>query len=226
MAGNPRSLGGLSTSAKTFGQEKLIADSASKMIQSMAKKTIAHAQDSMEALGWFFWNNPHQTFESTYQLPGMPDVTADRSVSPAARMQIPWEKMQLDIDPYSLTYRPPAERAAILDKMLKEVFIPFAPMFAQPGIGELLDKYTRLQAKYQNIPEIAELAETLIGSQGSQQVGAGEEQLEPMDQASQTTTHERVSRPGMTDQGNEQELLQMMASGKNNQGDGMEALAG
>ncbi len=218
QAGNLDALGGLATSAKTYGQEKLINEGSSGLIQAWSARVIASAKSDMEALGWFFWNNPHQTLESTYQLPGMPDVSADRSVSPQARAGIPWSKMQLDIDPYSLNFTPPGQRVAILDQMVKEVFLPLAPMFAQPGIGELLEKYIRLKAKYVNMPEIIELAESIIGSQGDPQVQPGGPP--PQMPGNDVTTHERVSRPGMTDKGNQQVLQQLMAGGKSDAGAG------
>jgi hypothetical protein len=217
QSGNLDALGGLGTSAKTYGQEKLINESSSGLIAAWSARVIASAKSDMEALGWFFWNNPHQTLESTYQLPGMPDVTADRSVSPQARAGIPWSKMQLDIDPYSLSFTPPNMRVAILDQMVKEIFLPLAPMFAQPGIGELLEKYIRLKAKYVNMPEIVELAESIIGSQGDPQVQPGGPPQMP---GNDTTTHERVSKPGMTDKGNQQVLQQLMAGGESEAGAG------
>ncbi len=211
-ASGTRALGGLSSSAKTATQEKLIANSASELIQAWGAKVIQSAKRDMEALGWFFWNNPHQKLESTYQLPGMPDVSADRSVSPEQRASIPWSKMQLEIDPYSFGFVPPAQRAQILDGLMKEVIIPLAPMISRPGIGESLQKYFQLIAKYRNMPEINEIVEPLIGAQGDPSVNPAD-QGEPMQPGPQETVHTRVSQPGMTDKGHQQVLQQMMAGG-------------
>lgn len=214
-----RALGGLSQSAKTATQEKLIADSASSLIQAWAARVIESAKRDMENLGWFFWNNPHQKLESTYQLPGMPDVSADRSVTPEQRAHIPWSEMDLDIDPYSLNFVPPAQRVQILDQMMKEVFIPLAPMYAQPGIGEMLENYTRKKAHYLNMPDLIELAESIIGTQGAATTQPADTQSQPMQQGGETT-HTRVSQPGMNPQAHQQVLQQLMSGGKPTEGAG------
>lgn len=217
-----RALGGLSSSSKTATQEKLVAQSASELIQAWGSKVTKSAERDMDALGWFFWNNPHQKLQSTYQLPGMPDVTADRSVAPEDRAKIPWDEMDLEIDAYSLNHVPPGQRAQILDDMVKNVFIPFAPLFQRPGVGKMLEKYTAFKAKYHNMPEINELAESIIGVQGDPQMGAAEgpPQDQPMQPPGQETVHTRISQPGMTDKGQSQVLQQLMAGGRKPAGAG------
>ncbi len=215
-----RALGGLSSSAKTATQEKLIANSASELIQAWGAIVTKSAERDMEALGWYFWNNPHQKLESTYQLPGMPDVSADRSVTPEERSLVPWSDMQLQIDAFSLNHVPPGQRAQIIDEMVRNVFIPMAPMFAQPGVGQMLEKYINFKAKYHNMPELAELAEPLIGAQGEPMAEPTQGGDEPMQPSAQETVHTRVSQPGMTDKGHGQMLQQLMAGGRQPAGAG------
>lgn len=217
-----RALGGMSSSAKTATQEKLVAQSASELIQAWGAIVTKSAERDMEALGWFFWNNPHQKLESTYQLPGMPDVSADRSVTPQERSMVPWSDMQLQIDAFSLAHVTPGQRAQVIDEMVRNVFIPMAPMFTQPGVGQMLEKYVAFKAKYHNMPEILELAEPLIGAQGAPNDAqtAGGQQDQPAQQGPQETTHTRVSQPGMNPQAHQQVLDQLMAGGKQPAGAG------
>jgi hypothetical protein len=219
-----RALGGMSASAKTATQEKMVAASASELIQSWGQMVTKSAERDMDALGWFFWNNPHQKLESTYQLPGMPDVSADRSVTPEERSVVPWSDMQLQIDAFSLTHVPPGQRAQIIDEMVRNVLIPMAPMFAQPGVGQMLEKYINFKAKYHNMPELNELAEPLIGAQGEPTAQPAEGAEEPMQPPGQETVHTRVSQPGMTEKGNQQVLSQLMAGGKQQSGAGAKGL--
>lgn len=207
-----RALGGLSSSSKTATQEKLVAESASELVQAWGARVTKSAKRDMEALGWYYHHNPHETTKSVYQLRGMPDVSAPVLYTPEQRAAIPFEELDIDIDPYSLNYTPPAQRAQILDQMLTQVFIPLAGAFAQPGVGDLLDKYTDKIAKYRNMPEIRELAECLIGAQGDPAIQSSEDQ--PAESPNRETVHTRVSKPGMTDRGNEQVLQQLMAGGK------------
>ncbi len=211
QAGNLRALGGLSSQADTATQEKLVTQSASALVNSMGNRSIRTTKAVMHSLGWFFWHHPRDTMSAEYSSPGVPDIVTQREVTPMQRFGKPYDKVDIDTNPYSYQSPTPQERMMIIDDVVKNFIIPLLPMFNQPGISELLIEAIRLKAEYKNVPELMDLAEKLVGVQGPPV-----EQSSPEEGASpqQETIHTRVSRPGMTDEGNRQVLQQMMAGGQ------------
>lgn len=211
QAGNLRALGGLSSQADTATQEKLVTQTASNLVNSMGYRAVTSAQEMMRSLGWFFWHNPRAEMKSSFAAPGVPDIRIQRTVTPMQRFGKPFEEMDIRIDPYSLQARTPQNSIAIIDDVVKNFIVPTLPLFSQPGVSEFMMEYMKIKAKFTNCPEIMDLVEKLVGVQGPPEQAAGNEREMPDETV---RTYERVSRPGMTDQGNQQVLQQMMAGGQ------------
>lgn len=223
QAGNIEALGGLGPQSETATQDKMILGSASKQVEGMADRVITFAQKLMRNIGWYWWNDPFNTMRTTFSVPGLPDLTMNRLVTPQQRMQFNFDDMDVMIDPYSLLYQTPQQRVGTMDKMMKEIVIPLLPLWHQPGISDFLQEYVKKLSKYTNNPDLIELMEKLIGVQGMWQAPGQEQTVAPQDTQH---TYERISRPGTTDRGQEQIMQQLLGSGQTNQGAGMEALMG
>jgi hypothetical protein len=208
--GNLKAVGGLGEQAHTATQEKLVHESASQLIAAFAKKVMAFSQElmGMNGLSWYLWNSPTEQFDYSYQP--APGVEVDAPVMPKDRLGIVPDAIDIQVDPYSFVSQTPQMRIMGLEKVMKEVFIPLHPAFGQPGIGEVIVEYIKMIARYTNNPDMLVLLEKVQG------VGGPPEGTTPSPQqpAPETTTHERVSRPGMTSEGQTQVLQQLMAGGQ------------
>ena len=226
MAGNLDSLGGLGAQADTATQEKMIAENSSSLIHYMSIRFVEFAQECMNSLGWFWWYNPHDTMESEYHVPGMEAYQVTQQLTPSDRLGKNLDDMDIVIDPHSLIHQTPQMKLNIINNVMEKQVIPLLPMFSQPGISEVLDKWIRIQAKLANVPELLEIVEPLLNVQAppqSDQSGDPAEQGMPPET---TRTYERISKPGTTDNGQRQILEQLMAGGQTNQGGGMESMMG
>lgn len=218
-AGNLDALGGLASQAETLGQEKLVTESASALVQSVGERTNQFGQQLMRAMAWYWWKSPYEEMSSTHSVPYAPDITAERKVTPMDRFGKPFDEMDILLDPYSVRAQTPQSKLMLIDAMMKNDILPFLPLFNQPGVSEFLQAAIKLKGRLANCPEIEQLLEKLVGVQPAplEQEGGGESPGMP---AETTRTYERVSRPGMTDQGQSQVLTQLLAGGEPPQGVG------
>lgn len=211
LSGNIRSIGGLGTSAKTATQEKLIAESASNIIAGHAKRVYEFSHDLADAVGWYLWYNPFDTMKTTRYAPGFPSASIERELPPEDRYGIEYEELGLKLDPYSLSYKTPQEKMALINQMVKEVFIPLLPSFTNPASAGFMESFVRMAARLEALPELLELLDQLIGVAGSQQGDTEEGEQSPQyPQQNGPREYIRTSRPGQTDVGHRQSLEQQM----------------
>lgn len=212
FAGGLDTLSGMGPQADTATQEKLIHASASKQVEALGSRVQAFAEElmGMDGIGWYWWNSPSEEHKSTYQAPGVPDVSIERSVTPQMRFGIPADEIGIQVDVYSFIRQTPQMRVKGLDDTM-QIITKFLPLFNQPGVGEALAEWIRLRAKYMNNPDMNVLLEKLLGIQGPPQ---DQESTQQPEGAPEETIHTRVSRPGMTDEGNMQAVMQRMAGGE------------
>jgi len=215
LGGNTEVVGGLGSQADTLGQEKLVAESASKLVNSMGQRVLQGSNSILRASGWFAWKNPRIVMESRWSPTGAPE-SVNQVRTPMDRFQQPFEEINLEIDAYSYVAQTPQSKLRLLDSVVKEFIIPLLPMFGQPGVGDMLAEHVKITARLANCPELLELLEKLTGIEAPvEQAVQGEE---PMP-AETTRTYERVSRSGgMSDQAQGQVMAQLMAGGEPGQG--------
>jgi len=211
-AGNLKSLGGLGSQSNTATQEKLVHESASNLIQAMGGRVMDFTQRRMEGLCWYWWNSPRQKMNSSYSVPGLPDISIDREVHPLDRLGTPFSDLDIQIDPYSLMRQTPAGRNNEIDSIVLKWILPALPLFNQPGVSDMLAEAIRMKARYTNNPDLITLLEKLLGVGGPPEGQSPPEQA-PMP-AETTRNYVRESKPGMTDQGHQQVLQQLMAGGQ------------
>lgn len=213
FAGNLDSIAGLGTQADTATQEKLVHASASGMVAALSGRVQAFANNlmGMDGIGWFWWNSPRQEMKASFQAPGVPDVSIDRNLTPQKRFGIQADEIDIQVDVYSFVRETPQARARDIDELMGLV-LKFFPMFNQAGIGAFLAECVKLKGKYKNNPDFQILLEKLMGVEGPP-ADQPEEPNAGMPEET-TRTYERISRPGMTDQGNMQAIMQRMAGGE------------
>lgn len=194
LGGNIDALGGLAPQAETLGQEKMLTATASKRMADMQDRTVEFAVGILKDLGWYGWTDP---------LIDVPLVKRPAGTS----LQIPvsfnaeqregdYYEYNIQIHPYSMQHRGPAERLQTIMQIMERVIIPFMPMLQQQGKTIEAEPFLRLVAKYADLPELAEIIKfaPFLPEAGA----APDEARQP---SSTTRRYVRENRPGATQQG-------------------------
>lgn len=221
MAGNLDIMGGLSPQAKTATQDSMLDKNSTRAIADMQERTIAFSASVLKAMGWFWWHDPMKIMRSTYQVPGMPDTSAERYVYPAGhpdpsvqRRDGNWEDMDLKVDPYSMQHQTPQQRAGDLMKIVTSVYMPMAQIAQQQGVGFDFNAFIEIMSGYMDMPDMQRILATQEkpkeesaqgggGGGGGQEAGPGP--------AETTRTYVRENMPGRTRQGNDMNMMNALA---------------
>lgn len=207
IAGNLDLLGGLSPQSPTLGQDQMLQQNASRTIADMQSGTVSFTRSVLGALGWYFWNDPFETYRVRRTVPGAEDLEIWTTLSPEMRA-VPFEDLDFDIDPYSMVDDSPATRLAAINQLMTQVLIPAGQLLTQQGISVDFEAYLKKVARYANMPDLNEIVRFagLIEQPG----------VEPGPQASSgytTRRYERVNRPGGTRFGKDNALMQLLMGG-------------
>lgn len=161
MAGNMDALGGLGPQAPTLGQEEMLTQSASRIVNEMQGRVVSFTRSILSALCWYEWHNPYETYKVTKPIEGLKDLEITSLLTPQQRL-IPWEEMQVDVDPFSMGDESPKSRLAALNQLMTQILVPMAPLLAQRGRTPNIEKYLEMFAHLANNPEVPELVEPAL----------------------------------------------------------------
>lgn len=221
VAGNLDMMGGLSPQSNTLGQDEMLAKNASRQVLDLQDRTVGYTQTVTEALAWFWWHDPYSTHRSVFSLPGAPDLSIERRVTPADREKMPFEDIDLQIDPYSLTAQTPQGRIGVIQQIIQQVIIPGMQMFKEQGIALDLNRYLEIMAKYSNLPELQEII--TFSKQPQEQSQTEKEPGDPdytsTAPAQKNTTTERISNTTGGSRQGQDVVQQLMAAGGNGDGE-------
>lgn len=211
FGGNLDALGGLSPSAETLGQDKLLSASASQRMRDMQDEFLVYVQDVVERLSWFLWYDPLIEMPLTMQVPGAEKYGVPFTYS-ADDKEGDWMDYNFEIVPYSMQYLTPQERLQSLSGLMQNFIIPLAPQLQAEGMTIDYERFVRLYSEYSNLPELEELI-IFSANPGSTQQAVG---TPPGGHAPAQTkrTYERVNRPGATRSGKDQIMMQALLGGQ------------
>ncbi len=215
-AGNLDSLGGLSPQAKTLGQDQMLQQNSSAIIQSMQEQVVDHARKVIKRLCWYWWNHPTKVMQTELAVPGLHGFNQVRSVHPAGH-QGPGLKrsgrladLEVQVDPYSMQSQTPQSQMASLTQVLTQIIIPLAPVLQAQGITPDMNFFLTLVGKYLNLPDLPQIVSvTEPPQQDSQQPpGAGDQPTSP---GNTTRTYNRISQSNQTEGNkNAESMMKMM----------------
>jgi hypothetical protein len=172
FAGNVSALAGLGAQSETFKQDRLIAESASTQVAEMGAEVLKFTVNVMTDLAWYVKSDPDWSRQLVKDVPyaDMKIPFIGRTADIAGDM----DDYKLDVEPYSLKKKTPAERMMMLRQMVIELIIPLMPMMQQQGISLNMEKLLKKIAEYTDLPELADI---LIYNSGEQErpAGGGEE---------------------------------------------------
>lgn len=168
-AGNLDIMGGLRTMGRTATQDSILNENSSKSLADKQMVMIRELTRAISAFAWFWYHHPTAVMKTEVRVQ---DYTYTRVLNPLTgsglRRNIPWDKMRLSIDVYSMVPLTPEERAARVVETLRGVILPLAPAFAQSGMSINPQAVLKMLAQYRNMPEIEEIMQPAV------QAGEGE----------------------------------------------------
>ena len=207
-AGNMDSYGGLASMTGTVGQDEMLQQSSSQLIQDMQDSVKSATRAVMRAIGWYLWHDELSEIPIEYRIPGSEETA--QGVWSAERRKGEWYDYAVDIEPHSLQQKSPQEKRQFLVDMLQNFLMPAEPAMMQQGIAVNYEAALKLVAKLENMPELLELVHF---TQGEMLPGADAEKLPKTGVTKRQ--YEHVSRPaGGTMAGKESVLMNNLMGAK------------
>ena len=152
LGGNLDTMGGLGKAADTVGQEKLISQSASTKISDMQAAVSSGVQQVVVALAKYLYHDPVASPRIYKKIPNT-EVTVKADFGPEMR-QIDFIDYNIDIAPYSMQSRSPAERVQTVSQTVANFIMPMAQNLQSMGLTFDMPEFVETVAKYSNTPEL------------------------------------------------------------------------
>jgi hypothetical protein len=157
LAGNIDTIGGLSTSSDTVGQERLLAEGGNSLISDLDAKVTSFLAGVMTDLAWYLYSDPIGTRKLVKRLEGTSfQTTVDWGPERRTREFFLFE---FEIDPFSVHARTPSERLQLVVQMMP-VSLQMAQLqaaLAQSGMELDMEGMWRLFTRYSGLTEFSEL---------------------------------------------------------------------
>ena len=202
LAGNLDALGGLGPQSDTVRQDMMISSTVSKKAAKMTREVVDATVKVIEDLIYRIHTDPFRTYQTLRPL-GKTDFQLVAELKPGER-HFALEDFQVKIDPYSMQYKSPQERAQEIIQIISSLALPMMPFLQQQGINLNTQALFEYLAKYLNLPELGQIFEFT----GAPTPGTSSTPQQPRQSPVTHRTYERVNRPGATRQGNTQTLMQ------------------
>lgn len=229
LSGNLEIMGGLGAQSKTATQDEMLNQNSSASISEMQDRVMTGVSRVVKSMLWFWHHNPRKFMKSKFSLPGMPEISTVRKVSPLQRQRIPFEEMDIRVDPCSMVHMTPQMRGAALDQLVMQILTPLMPLMQQQGIQFDVNAYLRKRAKYMDMPDLPEIVSVQdpVVQPGSSSVDDGSNQMGGMP-AETTRNYNRRSTGGDTSANRQKQSADgfaQAAAQMNQGGEGQAAMA-
>lgn len=173
MAGNLELMGGAAPQSKTLGQDRMLEQNASGQISDMQDVTVNFVSDVCRAMMWYWWHDPYKVMKSKHSLPGMPQFSIQRQVTPQQRQTVPFDQVDIRVDPYSLRHQTPQERMTAMNSVVTTIIIPMMQLLQQQGINFDANAYLQKVGQYLDQPDLAEILTIMEPPQQTTQGSGG-----------------------------------------------------
>jgi len=205
ISGNLDAMGGLGPQSDTFKQDALIANTVSQKTAKMQRSVVDATVEVIRDFIYRLWHDPLKSYEATRSIEGT-SFEVESRLDPGIR-EGNFGDFDVKIEPFSMQYKSPNERASDIIQLATQVIFPVMPLLQQQGIGVNWQRIFEVLSKYMSLPELQHIFEFIgVPMPGT----GGDSATQP--QVSHRT-YERVSRPGATRQGNNQIMQQMLSGG-------------
>lgn len=210
MGGNLSLLGGRGAQSPTATQDRMLNENASVGIVDKQETVINGAAQVIENLVWFWWHDPFKVMRTTYQVPGMgSEMSIPLQVTPQERLTVPWDDLDIRIDPYSMQHTTPQQRLARMNQMVKMIILPLMPLLQQAGIAFDVHAWLEKNARYSDEPDLQDLV-TIREPPNQDSPSAGSPELLAAGSDGEHRTYDRQIRSEQTDKGFERNMMGSM----------------
>lgn len=154
VGGNLDTLGGLQSGAETLGQEKLLQQQSSGMMDDMQSTVEMFVKDVVTDLAWWQYTSPDLTLPL-------------KKTSVGGRFEMPFEwgpekreanffEYSFEITPFSTQPQTPRDKLQFMSQFVRQEVLPMAQagLLAQSGMQFDPKQYFRIMAQYADMPEI------------------------------------------------------------------------
>ena len=202
LAGNLDALGGLSPGASTLGQDQMLTETASRLVNHMQERVIDFVREVCRDLTWYLWHNQNGAISVVEKYPEK-DYVVD--VTPDDRVGGYFDYL-FDIAPYTMQSRTPKMRMQAVMQWLQNVIMPAAPIFAQSGWTLNGNELVKMIEEFDDLPEIKKILSKIDPA-----IKENPQDQQGMPKPAVTKrTYERVNTPGRTQRGANYALTQAL----------------
>jgi hypothetical protein len=213
QGGNTDTLAGLGSQAPTATQEQMISEGASGKVQLHEVDTADFQVKVFNAIRWYIYHEQEAEIPIVGQVEGT-DIRFSQTFNAekAAMMPGEFDSFQMQIEPYTNTYRAPEQRFQMLLHLWERLIMPGVQMGVLDGTPNM-DRLLAIAAQYLDMPELLSLIRQVAPEEQAMMAEGAARQ-------SPTTTrnYTRRSAPGPTHAGNAMAALQMMGASNGQSG--------
>lgn len=159
IAGNLDLQGGGAAQSPTMHQDEMLNQNSGRVTQGMQQEVIKFVSAVGESIAWFEHHNPAKVIREEFLPSGLPanqGYEQVRTLTPQERQQVPWEDMEIKVDPFSLPYQTPQSRMATLDGIVTQM-APLMQVLQSQGLSLDVAFLMKLKAKYGDMPDLERL---------------------------------------------------------------------
>jgi hypothetical protein len=208
--GSLETLGGLGTQADTATQEKLINQSAFRVLSVYQREEERFLAGIFSDLAWYEWKNRHKK-RSFYEYEPVMGISIPFVWPPDDPDKGKFKDYAFDVQPYSDTTDTPTGKANLLLQLWTNMITPMAGILAGAGIDipKAAIKMVDDQAHLRGLPELKDLLVPAATADTEKREGG----QPPVRQAPATTrTNVRVNRSEGRPGGDQEQLKQALAT--------------
>ena len=154
-AGNLDSMGGLGAQTDTLGQDQLIAASTSRQLQEMQARTAKALREIVRHLAWLQWVDNMQDITVSQEV--LPGFQVQETITPEQRAEADFMLFNVDIVPYSMEEKTPAQKLQIAQGLSSTALPMLAPMLQMQGKAVDADQLWNKLCDMAGVPELKDI---------------------------------------------------------------------
>ena len=109
----------------------------------------------IKSIAWYMWTDPVRSIYIRKKLP-MSTMTIDVEIKPERR-QGEFLDYAIEIVPFSMQSRTPAERLQTAMQVMQTFIVPMAPLLQQRGLVPDIEGFLKMAAELSGAPEVGDL---------------------------------------------------------------------
>lgn len=210
LTGNLDALGGLSPQSETVGQDRLLAQAASKRVQAMNMQTLAFTTRLVEEYATYVWEEPVEDFVTERSVPGFRTGVPVRMNAGEREGKFP--DYDISIVPISMHRMTPNEEVQAMMQVWERIVLPAMPVLEAQGVRVKVEDFLRHLARRGKWDWLDDMLEFTGMPSESAPKARGSSGMP----AQTNRTYTRVNRPGATRENSNSAMIQHLM-GRNQQ---------